>query len=393
DAISSQSAKRISFVVDKTAPLIDIDDFIRSHLTKDAINVKGINEFIYIVLKERYVNYKKVEIHGIHVNGQKQSIAEDDAGEWVKLNKDEYTFELNEKAFQQDGRYTITIHARDKAGSKAKEQSISFTVDNIKPKITLSNIDRYNDKSVTQEITVEEHNYKQNNVKIDVFRENSKEKYVLVDDMKQWKNKANKTTLALPFTKDGTYKVVVNATDDAGNKAVEQTNIFTVDTINPTIRITSIEITEQIKHYKQNMPVNIAINDQNVNEDTTKVEIQKLNRNTGKMEPYHKRGPIKFTRTSATFTHDFSTKDEGLYRLKVSAEDKSGNRAADQEVTFVIDKTPPQLAINGIENNAYYATNKRVTVSVDEVNFVTNDVSFSVLRNGKDITGQVEKNR
>src|SRR5699024_10795259 len=60
---------------------------------------------------------------------------------------------------------------------------------------------------------------------------------------------------------------------------------------------------------------------------------------------------------------------------------------------FVIDKTPPQLAINGVENNAYYATNKRVTVSVDEVNFVTNDVSFSVLRNGKDITGQVEKNR
>ena len=391
DAISNQSTETIAFVIDKTAPSIDIDDSIRSHLTKDVINQKGINEFIDINLKELYVSTKKVEVSHIHLNGQKESIAEDEAGKWVEISQDEYTFELNEEAFQQDGKYTITVNAQDKAGTKAKEQSISFVVDNIKPEITLSSIKRYNDKAVTQKITVEEYNFKQNNVNVEVFRENSKGKFILVDDVKKWENKAKQTSLVLPFAEDGTYKVVVNATDNAGNKAVEQSNLFTVDTIKPTINISGIEMTSEIKHYNTNKPVKVEINDKNINEATTKVEIQKLNRNTGKMEPYKKHAPIKITRKTALFSHDFTTKDEGLYRMKVSAGDKSGNRAANQEVTFVIDKTPPKLAINGVENNAYYDTNKRVSVSINETNFATNDVTFSVLRNGQDITNQVEK--
>src|SRR5690625_6990751 len=78
-------------------------------------------------------------------------------------------------------------------------------------------------------------------------------------------------------------------------------------------------MTSEIKHYNTNKPVKVEINDQNINEATTKVEIQKLNRNTGKMEPYKKHAPIKITRKTAVFSHNFTTKDEGLYHMKVSA--------------------------------------------------------------------------
>ncbi|KAF0143498.1 MAG: hypothetical protein FD156_2564 [Nitrospirae bacterium] len=58
---------------------------------------------------------------------------------------------------------------------------------------------------------------------------------------------------------------------------------------------------------------------------------------------------------------------EGNYTLKVTATDSSGNTTT-KEIHFVIDKTPPSIAVSGIEKGRYYNTDVIPVITVTEPN-------------------------
>lgn len=390
DFANNKSTKTLSFVIDKTDPFIEVDHRYKNHMTANTIKAKGINELIKISLKETNLKEKEVTITHKDLSGKIETFSDDEVGKWNVLSNGKYHFELKEDFIKKDGIYEVTVSATDHSGRITKQDLPKLTVDNIAPEIQLANINRYNDGSVTEVIKITEHNYQKNNVTYEVFKLNNKGEFETYNRFDDWENTGKHTTLKLSFTEDGTYKVVVNATDNAGNKAEEKSNIFTIDTIKPVIIIDGIENTDKIIHYNQNKLVNVKIKDINMDEKRTHLEVKKLNRSTGKMEKYDTKETLSFTSTEATFKHNFTTKDEGIYSIKVTSTDKSGNKAKDQFITFVIDKTAPVLSIENVDHHAYYATSKNVKVSVDEENFNTNNVSFTVKKNGQDITKRVE---
>ncbi|WP_186580095.1 Ig-like domain-containing protein [Aquibacillus kalidii] len=397
DKAGNSTNQQVSFTVDKTKPDLKLTNTIDSHISAETIADLGLNSLIKVSLKELNVATKSVSVKHIGLDGKEATLTESEIGQWSKQEgkNDSYDFIFKNKVFNKDGVYTIDVVAKDKAGVESKETT-SFTVDNIKPEITLSNMDLYYDKAQTVTVKVEEFNAKKNTVTIDVFRENNNGEFVHYDSdkFKDWNQKdATKTTkLNFPFNEDGKYKIVVNAVDDAGNKAVEKSEVFTIDTVAPVLSIKGIEVTDSINHYNSSKYVEISVNDTNINEDTTTLLIKKLNRATGKMENYQT-SKFAFTKTTATFAHNFSTDKEGTYSIELSATDKSGNKPESKKVTFVIDDTAPILAIDNIENGSYNSSSKKVSMSVKETNYETNSVNFLVTKDGQEITNQVEQGK
>ncbi|MDY0408696.1 Ig-like domain-containing protein [Paracerasibacillus soli] len=262
---------------------------------------------------------------------------------------------------------------------------MSFTVDNIAPEMSISSISRYNNEAKTVKVTVNEHNYAKNKVDIQIKRENPDG--TIQNYSPSWKNEGTTTTLDIPFTDDALYHIVVNATDDAGNKAKEKSATFTIDTIKPKLSIQGVENTNEVKHYNESKDVTFKVTDTNIDKEKTVLIVKRLNRGTGKMENVNV-GKLAFTKTKAELKYRFS--QEGLYTVELHATDKARNQAEPVKITFVIDKTAPVLSIDNVTDHAYYPANRIVAVNVQETNFKSNDVTFTVTKDGVDITNEVE---
>lgn len=388
DKSGNQSTKEITFTIDKTKPTIELGKDIAPFITSKAINEQGVTKLIPITVTELNLKDKAIQITRTGVDGIEKTFKASDIGKWEQVNETAYRFMIKDTFFAVDGDYTITINVEDKAGQTVKD-SLQFTVDNSKPTIKLSKIDTFNEKAVTQNIQVDEYNYRSNDVTINIYKENSNGKFVAYNHsaLSKWGNNKESSSLDFKFEKDGKYKVEVKAEDAAGNKATTQSNTFTVDTITPELSLSGVR---EGVHYNTNKKVSVAVTDQNINPTNTKLSVTRLNHSSGKMTPYDTATKLNFNQTSASWAYTFSTDQEGTYEVKISATDKAGNKADAKKVKFTIDKTAPMLFANNVKDNAFYSTSKRVGFLIDETNYQENSAKFTVQKDGKDITPTVE---
>ncbi|WP_117168170.1 Ig-like domain-containing protein [Paraliobacillus sediminis] len=388
DKSGNRSTKEITFTIDKTKPTIELGKDIAPFITSKAINEQGVTKLIPITVAELNLKDKSIEITRTGVDGKEETFKKSDIGNWEKVNETAYRFMLKDSFFAVDGDYTITINVEDKAGQSVKD-SLQFTVDNSKPTIKLSKIDKFNEKAVTQTIQVDEYNYRSNDVTINMYKENSNGKFVTYNHsaLSNWENNKESSSLDFKFENDGKYKVEVKAEDASGNKATTQSNTFTVDTITPELSLSGVR---EGVHYNTNKKVTVAVTDQNINPSNTKLSVTRLNHSSGKMRPYDTATKLNFNQTSASWAYTFSTDQEGTYEVKISATDKAGNKADAKKVKFTIDKTAPMLFANNVKDNAFYSISKRVGFLIDETNYQENSAKFTVQKDGKDITPTVE---
>ncbi|SFM22651.1 Ig-like domain (group 3) [Gracilibacillus orientalis] len=385
DRAGNQSTEKVSFTVDKTDPAISIDGEIPEFISSDDIQ----ENFIPITLTETNSKSKEVKISRVDNDGKKKTYPEEETGEWT-TNGDIHRYDLNESFFEKDGDYEIVVVAEDKSNNTDKA-SFSFTVDNIAPVIDLSDLNEFNDAAKTETVKVTEHNYNTNEVDIKIYRENAQEKFVAYDDdFNSWKNRKEVTSLDFPFTKDGKYKVEVRATDAAGNTADQQTDVFTIDTVTPDLSITGVK---QDTHYRTSKEVRASVEDANVSKADTVLGVYRLNSSTGRMEPFNRNKKPTFTRRSMDWRYNFSTSNEGTYRVQLNTTDLAGNKGAEQSVDFTIDNTAPVLAINHITDGTYYDAGRSAEMTIQETNHSQNKVQFEVSRNGQEITNTVEGQR
>ena len=73
---------------------------------------------------------------------------------------------------------------------------------------------------------------------------------------------------------------------------------------------------------------------------------------------------------------------DGNYKVKLSVEDKAGNSAAEKEIRFAIDNTPPMFTADivsgsSVKNNSYYNTAVTVRLTVDDNNFDSDKISIT----------------
>ncbi|WP_210364461.1 Ig-like domain-containing protein [Bacillus sp. REN3] len=347
----------INFTIDGTRPVIDLV----TDITEGDFIQKG--KSVKVKVTEHNFEHNKVTIKATK-DGKPY-----DLGGWDKTGE---ISELNH-TFNKDGDYHIIVEAEDRAKNKATAKKLSFTVDNIKPKIDITGVKNgayyKNDKQL--KIEVEEHNYANNKVEIEVTRK------VDVDGKKEsfpigaWKNDKELSELSYHFDRDGEYEITVKATDAAGNMGDTKTLVFTLDYIDPDLSITGVDDND---HYRSDRPVSVRVSDRNMDLSKTNLKVER----NGK--PYSIGALARISQTAAA--RDFTFSQEGSYVIDLNTTDKAGNSKKHDRIAFIIDKTNPVVKIEGVENNSFNPTGRNVTISIDELNYQTNNVSISATKDG-----------
>lgn len=173
--------------------------------------------------------------------------------------------------------------------------------------------------------------------------------------------------LSETFSEDGHYAIEAQVTDCAKNQGTARLAEFTVDRTAPVVRVDfdNNEVRNG-KYYRAPRTATVSVTEHNFDAALFKIET------TGVVGAWADDGN--------THTVIISFASEGTHSLEVSGEDKAGNKMASYAADeFVIDLTPPTVAISGIEDACAYNGEVAPRISfADEANFDPDGASWSL---------------
>jgi len=176
-------------------------------------------------------------------------------------------------------------------------------------------------------------------------------------------------TLKHNFKEEGKYKIAFSATDKAKNKTVHEDISFIVDKTRPVVKLDGAE---DNSFNPGNKTVTLTIDELNYSTNDVELTVTKDGRGYN-MGAWRNTG--KLSKLSHNFTQD------GLYTISVTAIDKAGNGPVTQKLTFTVDKVNPDISIEGADNDAHYNVDKKIQVTINDLNLDINNVA--VTKNGR----------
>ncbi len=148
---------------------------------------------------------------------------------------------LKAYTFTEDGTYEVVVMTEDAAGNVAENKTITFIIDNTAPiaQIIGVNNNKYYVEDTDVTVKVIESNYADSNIVISIEKELND--VVTVVNSQTFNKTQKESSLTQTFVDEGTYTIKVDAVDAAGNIAITQTVIFTIDKVDPMVEITGVE--------------------------------------------------------------------------------------------------------------------------------------------------------
>lgn len=312
------------------------------------------------------------------------------AKELVNVSQ-ENSFTLNNLIGKKaaDGDYTVTVNVSDKAGN-IDSKTMKFRVDNTIPVVTAkisagttagkqpgknfdgTICDYFYRSNVTVELTYEDENISASGVRV---TDNNN----VVNVTWQRIGTSNKYRASYVSTGIGARVIKINAQDNAGNNAVEKQVIFIKDTDAPNIAA----VINGGMVYSENMGVvdltsdaTVAFSVSDVNEDVHDFNYQLI-----------KTVPDQLPVTADVLKTDnrvFGYTDEADYQVKVYSVDKAGNRSAERNVQFRVDKTAPELQITGTASGSTLNAGTTLTFSMTEAFWWDASGTITITRKAND---------
>lgn len=395
--------KKVSFTVDTSAPLLEIN------------NVGDKENFDYA---PHYNEDKTLEVI---VKDTTLSLGNDTVLSVIKTDKDgknpielissEDKLELQQgdsdlqvakftKIIGEEGYYTVTLSSNDNAGH-TNSITRCFVIDKTKPSISIDGLskegldnDVYYVKTSLETsnliITVDELNNEKDNVDIELFKDN--ERIELPEELK-WDT--TKNSVSCYNFSEGVYKVIVNAEDNAGNKAEEKSINFIVDNTKGIITFEGIN-KDTFNNKDNNRNLKINVNELNFKNNKVTVYISKDNGDFKELNKWINEGENTTNiNVDSSITELFD--EDGYYIVKVDTVDKAGNINSAQH-SFIIDKQKPILKVEGFGNgnkdiNGYihYKDTQNINVEVLDNNLLDGiDPAFNIYKiegsSRKDVT-------
>lgn len=312
------------------------------------------------------------------------------AKELVNVSQ-ENSFTLNNLIGKKaaDGDYTVTVNVSDKAGN-IDSKTMKFRVDNTIPVVTAkisagttagkqpgknfdgTICDYFYRSNVTVELTYEDENISASGVRV---TDNNN----VVNVTWQRIGTSNKYRASYVSTGIGARVIKINAQDDAGNNAVEKQVVFIKDTEAPNIAA----VINGGMVYSENMGVvdltsdaTVAFSVSDANEDVHDFNYQLI-----------KTVPDQLPVTADVLKTDnrvFGYTDEADYQVKVYSVDKAGNRSAERNVQFRVDKTAPELQITGTASGSTLNAGTTLTFSMTEAFWWDASGTITITRKAND---------
>lgn len=312
------------------------------------------------------------------------------AKELVNVSQ-ENSFTLNNLIGKKaaDGDYTVTVNVSDKAGN-IDSKTMKFRVDNTIPVVTAkisggttagkqpgknfdgTVCDYFYRSNVTVELTYEDENISASGVRV---TDNNN----VVNVTWQRIGTSNKYRASYVSTGIGAHVIKINAQDNAGNNAVEKQVVFIKDTEAPNIAA----VINGGMVYSENMGVvdltsdaTVAFSVSDANEDVHDFDYQLI-----------KTVPDQLPVTADVLKTDnrvFGYTDEADYQVKVYSVDKAGNRSAERNVQFRVDKTAPELQITGTASGSTLNAGTTLTFSMTEAFWWDASGTITITRKAND---------
>lgn len=301
----------------------------------------------------------------------------------------------------KQGIYNLNVVVTDAFGN-ATTKRVRYVIDKEKPVISIHDVNKTNNGNVTLGVDISD-KYKGNTYSVHVVRKNASGEVVYEGNIKKGTWSGTEISPNITFSEEGDYVVTVTAKDKAGNTADKKETSFRIDKTAPVLSITGVNDTQN-NGVTATMSVeeafSFAYENQTSNSAAINVTITKKTDGSGESSVT----TLSASDFSAGNPHtaSYTFNDDGEYTITMDATDASGNAAAQVTKTFKVDSTAPVLTVRAVDKNnnsieSYASVGSDdaetpnyvdVSVSVEEVFFSTNDVKFTVLKDGKDASSQ-----
>ena len=218
-----------------------------------------------------------------------------------------------------------------------------------------------------------------------------------LNDLKKSYEDAHALTILAKDNNSNDVVLKIKAVDNAGNQTVKEEHL-SIDITRPRVTLSfDNNRVENEFYFKENRTALITVEERNFSQDSFKILI--TNPAEGKdgrlleveRDSFQK---VSGSGDSTRWESRIYFNKDGDYQLSITGEDLAGNTMEDlayaegtqAALDFTVDKTAPVLSVSYDNNTAnhefYYKEGRRAEISIEEKNFRSDLVDYSVLKDG-----------
>ena len=218
-----------------------------------------------------------------------------------------------------------------------------------------------------------------------------------LNDLKKSYEDAHALTILAKDNNSNDVLLKIKAVDNAGNQTVKEERL-SIDITKPRVTLSfDNNRVENEFYFKENRTATITVEERNFSEDAFKILITDPAEGKGakllevERDSFQK---VSGSGDSSRWESRLYFNKDGDYQLSITGEDLAGNAMEDlvyaegtqAALDFTVDKTAPVLSVSYDNNEAlhefYYREGRRAEISVEEKNFRSDLVDYSVLKDG-----------
>lgn len=218
-----------------------------------------------------------------------------------------------------------------------------------------------------------------------------------LNDLKKSYDDAHALTILAKDNNSNDVVLKIKAVDNAGNQTVKEERL-SIDITKPRVTLSfDNNRVENEFYFKENRTATITVEERNFSEDAFKILITDPaeGKDTKLLEverdSFQK---VSGSGDSTRWESRIYFNKDGDYQLSITGEDLAGNAMEDlvyaegtqAALDFTVDKTAPVLSVSYDNNTAnhefYYKEGRRAEISIEEKNFRSDLVDYSVLKDG-----------
>ena len=218
-----------------------------------------------------------------------------------------------------------------------------------------------------------------------------------LNDLKKSYDDAHALTILAKDNNSNDVLLKIKAVDNAGNQTVKEEHL-SIDITRPRVTLSfDNNRVENEFYFKENRTALITVEERNFSQDSFKILITDPAEGKGTRLLEVERDSFQKVSGSGDSTRWESRiyfNKDGDYQLSITGEDLAGNameelsyaEGTQAALDFTVDKTAPVLSVS-YDNNTpnhefYYKEGRRAEISIEEKNFRSDLVDYSVLKDG-----------
>ena len=218
-----------------------------------------------------------------------------------------------------------------------------------------------------------------------------------LNDLKKSYDDAHALTILAKDNNSNDVLLKIKAVDNAGNQTVKEERL-SIDITKPRVTLSfDNNRVENEFYFKENRTATITVEERNFSEDAFKILItDPAGGKDGRLLEVERDSFRKVSGSgdSTRWESRIYFNKDGDYQLAITGEDLAGNAMEDlvyaegtqAALDFTVDKTAPVLSVSYDNNEAlhefYYKEGRRAEISVEEKNFRSDLVDYTVMKDG-----------